>query len=270
MSAVMSDITFYLANRSPLSQTAQKNLKSKRYIIMKKFDLFKTIQLILFIALAAAGLYIIFTDHELYQMIASNTHIRLLCILLWAALVLSFLFIFMDFSLFSSFKKDYRELDYAISSDPVSGIANRYSCDSVIEKYLDKPLPEHLGCIMFDLSNIKTINHLWGHLKGNELIREFSNILQTASNGLCFVGRNGGSKFLALFENCSTRKMEQFLSDVDKKVKHHNTRPDSPPIQYRYGSACREEEDIKTITELIGLSDHRIYNRKTEPLDPEK
>ena len=114
---------------------------------MKKFDLFKTIQLILFIALAAAGLYIIFTDHELYQMIANNTHIRLLCILLWAALVLSFLFIFMDFSLFSSFKKDYRELDYAISSDPVSGIANRYSCDNVIEKYLIS-----ISCSTFGIS----------------------------------------------------------------------------------------------------------------------
>ena len=125
---------------------------------MKKFDIYKTIQLIIFVLLTNIGLVVVVFDSELYQMIAHNGHIRLLCILLWAALGLSFFFTFMDFSLFSSFKKQYRELDFAVYSDPVSGIANRYSCDAVIEKYLDKPLPESLGCIMFDLSNLGEIN----------------------------------------------------------------------------------------------------------------
>ena len=35
---------------------------------MKKFDIFKTIQLIIFVLLTGIALYIIFTDHELYQL----------------------------------------------------------------------------------------------------------------------------------------------------------------------------------------------------------
>ena len=166
---------------------------------IKKFDRYKTVHLILFILLAGIGLFIILTDPELYQMIANNSHIRALCILLWIVFVLSFLFIFMDFSLFSTFKKDYRELDFAVSSDPVSGIANRYSCDSIIEKYLDKPIPDGIGCIMFDLTNLQKVNQTYGHTQGNELIREFSGILQSTSLNFCFVGRNGGNKFIALF-----------------------------------------------------------------------
>lgn len=172
---------------------------------MKKFDFYKTIQLISFICVTAFALFTIFTDKELYHLIAANTHIRTLCIILWISLGLSFFFIFMDFSLFSSFKREYREMDFALSSDPVSGIANRYSCDSVIEKYLDKPLPHGVGCIMFDLTNIREINQLYGHIQGNELIREFSGILQSTSLNICFVGRNGGNKFLALFENAMMR-----------------------------------------------------------------
>lgn len=226
---------------------------------MKKFDVFKTIQLILFIVLTAVGLYTIFTDNELYQMIANNPHIRALCILLWVALVMSFLFIFMDFSLFSTFKKDYRELDFAVSSDPVAGIANRYSCDTLIEKYLDKPLPREVGCIMFDLTNIGEVNRLWGHIRGNELIYDFSNILQSSSANLCFVGRNGGNKFLALFENGTSEKINTFLNRVDKKVKNHNADSGKVPIQYEYGSAYHEGEEVKTITDLIALSNRRIY-----------
>lgn len=82
---------------------------------MKKFDIFKTIQLIIFVLLTGIALYIIFTDHELYRLIASNPHIRVLCILLWAACGISFLFIFLDFTLYSTLKKDYKELDYAVS-----------------------------------------------------------------------------------------------------------------------------------------------------------
>lgn len=230
---------------------------------MKKFDLFKTIQLILYVLLAVLGLAVIFTDKELYRMIADNPHIRLLCILLWVVFVLSFFFIFMDFSLFSTFKKDYRELDFAVSSDPVSGIANRNSCDTVIEKYLDKPLPDHIGCIMLDLSNIRTINNLWGHVRGNEMIREFSDILQAASKNLCFVGRNGGSRFMALFEDCDMQKIENFMAEVDEQVKQYNTKPTSPPIQYQYGYAYSDEDEADTITDLIALSARRIYSKTT-------
>lgn len=237
---------------------------------MKKFDIFKTIQLIIFIILTAVGLYVVFTDGELYQLIANNGHIRMLCILLWAVLVMTFLFIFMDFSLFSTFKKDYRELDFAVTSDPVAGIANRYSCDTLIEKYLDKPLPANMGCIMFDLTNIVEVNRLWGHVKGNELIHEFSGILQSSSAKLCFVGRNGGNKFLALFEDGSSQKMNTFLGRVDKKVKRYNEESENAKIQYEYGSAYREGEAVKNITELIALSNRRIYETFDDILDDDE
>ena len=75
---------------------------------MKKFDIFKTIELIIFIVVTGIALYIVLTDTELYQLIATNPHIRTLCILLWAACGISFLFIFLDFTLFSTFKKEYK------------------------------------------------------------------------------------------------------------------------------------------------------------------
>lgn len=230
---------------------------------MKKFDRYKTVQLIIFILLAGISLLIILTDGELYQMVANNPHIRALCILLWVAFVFCFLFIFMDFSLFSTFKKDYRELDFAVSSDPVSGIANRYSCDSVIEKYLDQPLPRNIGCVMFDLTNIGEVNRSHGHVAGNELIHDFSGILQASSLNLCFVGRNGGNQFLAIFENCTTQKLNTFLDRVSDKVDRHNDNPDSLPIVYQYGTAYREDESIQTITDLIALSNRRIHNQSS-------
>lgn len=226
---------------------------------MKNFDIYKTIQLIIFVLLAIIGLLVIMGDAELYQMIAHNLHIRILCILLWIVLVLSFLFSFIDFNMFSSMKKQYRELDFAVYSDPVSGIANRYSCDAIIEKYLDKPLPASLGCIMFDLSNIGEINQKHGHILGNSLIRDFSAILKSSSINLCFVGRNGGNRFLAIFEECSDKKIKQYTEAVKSKVLRHNSTDGAIPIRYNYGIAFKEGDNASNINELIALANRRIY-----------
>lgn len=231
---------------------------------MKKFDMFKTIQLILFFILAGVGLYIIFTDKELYRLIATNPHIRAICALLWAVLAMAFIFIFLDFTLFSTFKKDYKELNYVVSSDPVAGIANRYSCDAIIEKHLDKPLPADMGCVMFELSNIRDINRVYGHLAGNNIIHDFSDILHSASINVGFVGRNGGNKFLALIENCEIEKLNSFLECVDQRVKNHNLAENAISICYEYGIAFHEDSSVKTITELIALSNQRIYINKDE------
>lgn len=225
---------------------------------MKKFNTVKTIQLLLFIVVSAICLITIFTNDDLFHWIATEPHIKLLCIMLWVALVLSFLAILVDFSLITRFRHDYSELDFAVHSDPVSGISNRYSCDAYIEKYMDKPLPKEIGCIMMELTNIKETNELYGHVAGNTLIRDFSNILKITAVNLCFVGRNGGNKFLAIFETADEDKMRTFLARVRQKVNAHNNNPDNNAIEFKFGAALQERDEAKSITELIALSNKRI------------
>lgn len=232
---------------------------------MKKLDIAKTIELIVFLVLALACAGLVLLDPELYHMAGTDVRIRLLCGALWLVLLLSFAFILLDFFLLSSYKRDFRELNHAVHSDPVAGIANRYSCDALIDRYLDKPLPEKMGCIMFDLTNIGEINQRYGHIQGNILIRDFSNILRMTSLELCFVGRNGGNKFLALFEQGSREDMELFLRRVRKKTDVHNAKEGAYPIVYQYGIAFEEGEAAPTITDLIALSNRRIYQEGEIP-----
>lgn len=225
---------------------------------MKKLDIFKTIQLVVDIILTAICIYTIIFNPEIYHAVAADPAMRLICGLLWVVLGLSFLFLFLDFNFFSSFKQDYRDLNFAVHSDPLSGIANRFSCDAVIEKYLDQPLPHELGCIMFDLTNIVETNRLYGHAQGNVLIKDFSKILKLASVDLCFVGRNGGNKFMALFESGTDDKIQVFLKRIHVKIAAYNVDPNTHPIEYRYGVAFHEGDTVKTITDLIALANKRI------------
>lgn len=226
---------------------------------MKNYYKIKTLQLFIFAIITIACIAIIFFDSDIFQNVGTNRNILILCLSLWICFGLSFVFIYIDFRYISSYRSDYSELDYAVRTDHVAGIANRYSCDAIIEKYAGKPLPKDMASIMFDITNIQQINKQFGHTKGNDVIRDFSTIIKLASFNLCFVGRNGGNKFLALFEKGSDNSIDTFIQKLDYKIQEYNHENPDCKIEYNYGIAFHENANIQDITELIALSNKRVY-----------
>ena len=229
---------------------------------MKKFNTFKIVQLILLIILTAISLYMLMQP-EVKQYIFDSTPATILFIIVWAVLLVTFIFLLIDFSLISSMKMDYHNLYDVAYSDPLSGIPNRFSCDTIIEKYYDKKLPDDIACVMIDLSNLPEINTLYDHRTGNKVLKDFSGILSTAAVSLCFVGRNGGNKFLAIFENCTDEKLNTFLDRVTDRVDQYNQASDSISMEYRIGKAMNRDEHLEQITKLISLANSRIPKSAT-------
>lgn len=229
---------------------------------MKKFNTFKIVQLILLIILTAVSLYMLMQP-EVKQYIFDSTPATILFIIVWAALLVTFIFLLIDFSLISSMKMDYHNLYDVAYSDPLSGIPNRFSCDTIIEKYYDKKLPDDIACVMIDLSNLPEINTLYDHRTGNKVLKDFSGILSTAAVSLCFVGRNRGNKFLAIFENCTDEKLNTFLDRVTDRVDQYNQASDSISMEYRIGKAMNRDEHLEQITKLISLANSRIPKSAT-------
>ena len=231
---------------------------------MKKYTLYKTVQLVLVIAVAAVVVCWIFPNSGVYHQVSTDPTTRLVTMVCWMLLILSFLFILLDFSFFFKYLKEYREMETAARSDPESGINNRFSCDMYIEKYLDKPIPENMACIMIDITNIAEINKAFGHLQGNTTICDFANILRLSATEKCFVGRNGGNKFLVIFEDASSDDLLRFLERVNQRVSAHNREYKNSPIEFEYGSA-HHESGITDITSLISLANSRIPKREAYP-----
>ena len=224
---------------------------------MKKFDRIKTIQLLLLIAITAASLVVILRNSELYALIATNMAAKTISILLWLTLGLSFLFLLYDFSSYADMRRENSELDNAVYSDALTGIANRYSVDAYIGQFLGKPLPEDMGVVTIDMTNLSEINKAHGHSGGDMAIQEFASILQTAAGRACFIGRNGGNKFVAIFRDCTETRLERFLDSVESLTEERNTLHEDARIRYSAGKAFNEGEDISTVTELVALSDKR-------------
>ena len=234
---------------------------------MKKFEVIKTLQLMLYFILTVAALITIFRDDALYQTIASNPHVRFLCGILWLLMGLSFLFMFLDFSSFTNLKRENLALDQAIYSDTLTGVANRYSCDAYIAQYLHKKMPSDMGCITLDMINLTEINKKYGHEGGDAAIREFSEILTEAARvkgapegaSNCFIGRNGGNKFLAIFRSCSHEIISDFLLEVEHMEGQRET-DGKPAIIYTVGVAFDEDSSVDNLVDLVRISDQRAMD----------
>lgn len=226
---------------------------------MKKFDRIKTVQLVLLIILTITALIAILRNEDLYGLIATNSSARLVAMLLWATLGISFMFLLYDFNSYADMKRENMELDNAVYSDALTGIANRYSVDAYIGQFINKPLPEDMGVITVEIINLGEINKNHGHSGGDLVIQAFSAILQNASNGVCFIGRNGGNKFVAIFRDCTIGKLEKFMESVTKQVSARNAEHSDAVIKYCWGIAFDEGDDVKAVTELVALSDKRAW-----------
>lgn len=225
---------------------------------MKRFSTFKIVQLALLVVITLFSIYILMQP-SVKQFIFSSSAATALFAVIWILMLASFIFLLVDFHLISSIKLNYHNLYDVAYSDQLSGIPNRFSCDTVIEKYYDKDLPEDIACIMIDLTNLPEVNRLYSHTNGNKLLKNFSDILSSASLSLCFLGRNGGNKFLAIFEHADQNKIETFLARVTDRVNQHNKAADAIAIEYRIGVAMNSKEHLEQITSLIALANKRIY-----------
>ncbi|MGI6110659.1 MAG: diguanylate cyclase domain-containing protein [Bilifractor sp.] len=216
---------------------------------MKKMELMKTIQLIVFGILAAAAIVVVVADN--------GRNLRLANILLWISLALSFFFIFLDFNFYDREEKKYDKLVRDFNSDSMTKVGNRYSIDKLIDKYMNEPLPADFGCVVLTISNIREINEAGGREEGNAAIRRFSLILKMASVGHCFIGRNGGNKFVAMFENGSEESIRHFISRITQKVSEYNADSSNTPLAFEYGIAFHED-GVNQVTDMISLADQRV------------
>lgn len=259
--------------------------------------------MIVYIGLTIAGLIVILKSPELYQLAGSNPYVRGMCAILWVTLGVSFLFMLIDFRAIASIRRENTELDYAVYSDPLTGVANRNSCDSYIDNFIGKPVPKGMGVMIFNLSNMNEINHEFGHEKGDEALREFAGMLQSVLPGKGFLGRNGGNKFLMIIKSFDDKQRDKLLKELERKIAAFNLEQtaatgavsvaDAPAasagsdgsapepageasgtfgasgsseaqetvpactIEYKAGCALEKSEKVKSLTDLIALSDRR-------------
>lgn len=96
-----------------------------------------------------------------------------------------------------------RQLEELVVRDHLTGLYNRTKLDQVLDYEFNraKRYETVFGVILVDIDFFKMVNDTHGHQVGDEVLCEFSTLLQNNSRDTDTVGRWGGEEFLIIVED---------------------------------------------------------------------
>lgn len=163
----------------------------------------------------------------------------------------------------------YQEMRVLSLQDGLTGVANRRMFDEVLEKEWKRAqrsgLP--LSLIIFDIDYFKQYNDHYGHLKGDECLKQISKILAGESKRSSdLFARYGGEEFVLLLpETAEAQAYEIALQCIaavqDKKILHeHSLVSDVLTISAGVSSIIPFKESKSSA--LIDTADELLYQAK--------
>ncbi len=96
------------------------------------------------------------------------------------------------------------EMRFKATHDSLTGLWNHGSILSILTRELSLSARDHLpvSVLLCDLDYFKQVNDTYGHLVGDEVLRQVASRLVAAVEGRGEVGRYGGEEFLVVLKGC--------------------------------------------------------------------
>lgn len=154
--------------------------------------------------------------------------------------------------------------------DPLTGLYNRGAIIDILQSELARSRRgfNSVALVLADIDHFKEVNDTFGHLAGDEVLREVSRRLKDSARSYDSVGRYGGEEFLMVCPGCQARCASQLAERLKGAVR------DRPILRGNMSCSVTlsmgivvDEGDNSGAEELIGLADQAMYRAKHEGRD---
>jgi len=98
----------------------------------------------------------------------------------------------------STYQAKLEEAEQIASRDSLTGLRSRLWVENLIDRRIDSKTP--FCAAILDLDGFKQVNDAFGHLVGDELLKQFATELQSACRSSDVIGRWGGDEFIILLD----------------------------------------------------------------------
>lgn len=147
---------------------------------------------------------------------------------------------------------------YLSYHDKLTSLFNRAYVDSVVPQLrTQENLP--LSIIIADMNGLKLTNDVFGHEKGDQLLKKFAGVLNECCRKSDIVARWGGDEFLIFLPGTSSFASEKICSRI--KAVCAETEPDPITLSVSLGTATAENLDTD-ISELFSVAENIMYGNK--------
>jgi diguanylate cyclase (GGDEF)-like protein len=165
----------------------------------------------------------------------------------------------------SNYRSRLAQTEEQANLDALTGLANRRRLELDLATRIRRAQPFSL--ILIDLNRFKQVNDTYGHLAGDQILRQFSAELRQVCHQFDLVGRWGGDEFLVLI-NGATTQAEALCDRIRQWVFGTypiKVEPGQPSVKVEVtaslGIASWQNE--MSAEELLQLADAHMYQQKS-------
>jgi len=163
----------------------------------------------------------------------------------------------------------YRHAQVELQSqlDSLTNIYNHGHFLKLLKDQTDQAKLEHqpLSVIMLDVDHFKQYNDMYGHLSGDEILRNLCNIIKGHLKRTDAVGRWGGEEFVISLPNANGKQAQQIAERIRSsmlKLSAHNHKQTTIPVPTVSQGIAVYPLEVDEVMKLIDLADKRLYVAK--------
>lgn len=163
-----------------------------------------------------------------------------------------------------------RQLSEQARRDPLTGVYNRLHMEEVLEQEFAAAGVHPLTVALVDLDDFKKINDRFGHLVGDQVLRQFAQTVQRTLRSTDLIARYGGEEFLLVLNYSNESSARQVLQRLLEEVSRTPMAiVDGQPVftTFSAGIATHNgdpQNRFESVHDLLQAADDVLYGAKRE------
>lgn len=165
---------------------------------------------------------------------------------------------------------DNARLEQLAQTDPLTQLLNRRALSERITAEMERALryDSTLALLMIDLDHFKWVNDTYGHLVGDDVLRDVGQLLLATIRGSDIVARYGGEEFLVLLPETEEVGAVSFAERIRAAIDEYAFVRGSelPPLKLTasIGVAVFPAARIENVEDLFSRADGALYRAKAD------
>jgi diguanylate cyclase (GGDEF)-like protein len=160
------------------------------------------------------------------------------------------------------------QMRFKATHDHLTSLWNRGVIVDLLGRELTRSQRENVctAVILGDLDHFKSVNDTYGHLVGDQVLREVARRLLLSVRSYDFVGRYGGEEFLTVLNNCRPDSAVARAEQIRKSISTRPVHTDAGPLEVTMslGVLLSCDWGQRSAEDLINQADSALYAAKTE------
>jgi len=157
------------------------------------------------------------------------------------------------------------KLAFTASHDPLTGLLNRKTLDSILELEIGraKRYQRKFSVIMLDIDHFKRINDTYGHVAGDRVLVLLGADLLLALRDVDSACRYGGEEFLLVLPESDADKAMETAERIRKRIESLQLNIDQKSIDVRVSlGVATFPDNANAAGSLVELADQAMYQAK--------